>query len=228
MSERELTFYFLDEDELREVRLHFKEISRSFTEETGNLYERTFKLHGCEVAEEEIVPLRVGKKLLGPGKINLAELLRGISVAGGVTLSTAESCTGGDISSLITDVPGSSDYYLGGVIAYDNKLKIEILGVKEDSIGTFGAVSREVAEEMAEGVSSLTGSDFALAVTGIAGPSGGSREKAVGTVWFGFKTPGGMKSERYVFSGNRLEVKRQAASWALFKIIRSMEKGEVS
>jgi PncC family amidohydrolase len=100
------------------------------------------------------------------------------------TLATAESCTGGLIASRITDIPGSSDYFLGGVVAYDNRIKISLLGVPPGLLAQYGAVSRETVREMAAGARTALGADIAISVSGIAGPGGGTPEKPVGTVSF--------------------------------------------
>ena len=107
----------------------------------------------------------------------------------GLTLATAESCTGGTIASLFTAMAGASAYFLGGVVAYANEVKRDVLGVNYDDIMTHGAVSETVARQMAEGVRHTTGADYAIATTGIAGPTGGSEAKPVGTVWMAVATP---------------------------------------
>lgn len=109
--------------------------------------------------------------------------IQGLFIKKGLTLSTAESCTGGRIAARLTAIPGSSAYYLGSIIAYSNALKIKALGVSKQTLERYGAVSEEVVKEMAAGAIELTGSDYSLAVTGIAGPEGGTAEKPVGTVW---------------------------------------------
>jgi nicotinamide-nucleotide amidase len=103
----------------------------------------------------------------------------------GLTLSTAESCTGGRLGHMITLISGSSDYYLGGVICYSNELKMKLLGVKNQTLNDHGAVSEQTVMEMAEGSRLLTGSDLAVSISGIAGPDGGTTEKPVGTIWIG-------------------------------------------
>ena len=105
------------------------------------------------------------------------------------TLSTAESCTGGAIASRFTAMAGASVYFNGGVIAYANEVKIGILGVNAEDIERYGAVSESVARQMAEGARQATGSDYAIATTGIAGPTGGTKEKPIGTVWMAVATP---------------------------------------
>lgn len=101
----------------------------------------------------------------------------------GLTLSLAESCTGGAIAALLTSIPGASLYFKGSLVTYSNELKKKFLNVQEETLSRHGAVSQEVAEEMCKGVLEQTDADYAIAVTGIAGPSGGSKEKPVGTVW---------------------------------------------
>ncbi len=134
-------------------------------------------------------------------------------------LAVAESCTGGLIARRITDVAGSSDYFEAGVVVYSNQAKQTFLSVPAKSIETHGAVSREVAEKMAEGVRAATGSDIGLSVTGIAGPTGGSPEKPVGTVYIGLAARTGSSTgtffRKYQFSGGRLEIKAQTSTEAL-------------
>jgi PncC family amidohydrolase len=135
----------------------------------------------------------------------------------GITLSTAESCTGGYISSCITDIPGSSDSYIGGVIVYSNELKQTLLGVKEETLEEYGAVSRECAAEMVSGLFVLVDPDISLSVTGIAGPGGGSPEKPVGTVFIGVGTrEGPIEVEGFLLEGmERKAFKEEVAQRAL-------------
>ncbi len=133
----------------------------------------------------------------------------------GLTLSVAESCTGGMIGMLLTEIPGSSDYFLGGVISYANSLKQELLGVAESDLQQHGAVSQQVAVALAEGVRQRTGSDLAVAVTGIAGPGGGSPEKPVGTVWIAAVSGTQTIVERFQLGRERGIVRTRAANLAL-------------
>lgn len=142
---------------------------------------------------------------------NLVELLK----ASGKTCATAESCTGGMIGSLITAVPGSSDVYLGGVISYANSVKENVLGVSNNTLESFGAVSGECAREMALGVKKITGADIAVSVTGIAGPGGATDDKPVGLVWFGLATNDAVRVEKAIFAGSRDDVRKSAAMHAL-------------
>lgn len=142
---------------------------------------------------------------------NLVELLK----ASGKTCATAESCTGGMIGSLITAVPGSSDVYLGGVVSYANSVKENVLGVSNNTLESFGAVSGECAREMAFGVKKITGADIAVSVTGIAGPGGATDDKPVGLVWFGLATNDTVRVEKAIFAGSRDDVRKSAAMHAL-------------
>lgn len=121
----------------------------------------------------------------------------------GKTVSAAESCTGGNIAALLTSVAGSSEYFLGSVTSYANSVKTNVLNVPEEIIGNYGAVSSECVAAMAEGVRMITGSDYAVATSGIAGPGGGSKEKPVGLVWIGVSSEHGTETYRFVFRGDR-------------------------
>lgn len=133
----------------------------------------------------------------------------------GKTLSAAESCTGGTISEMITSVPGSSGYYLGSVTSYANEIKTKVLGVPEEIIAKYGAVSRECVAAMAEGVRKLTGSDFSVATSGIAGPGGGSADKPVGLVWIGVSSDKGTETFQTIFKGDRKRNMERFAATAL-------------
>ena len=140
--------------------------------------------------------------------------------AKGKTLALAESVTGGLVGSMITDVPGSSDYFLASLVAYSNEAKVRLLAVNETTLQTNGAVSEETVKEMAEGVRGVVGSDIGAACTGIAGPNGGSAAKPVGTVWFAVTDGFKHITEKKAFEGDRTEIKRQAAERLLSLIIK--------
>lgn len=140
------------------------------------------------------------------------------------TLGGAESCTGGLVGELITEIPGSSKVYLGGFTVYSNESKIKMLGVPENLIIEDGAVSKTVVEKMAAGVIERIGCNFSFAVSGIAGPSGGTEEKPVGTVWIGVASDDGRKrSEKYHFHGSRSRVRQRAATAALLMCERMIK-----
>ncbi|MCI0449437.1 MAG: CinA family protein [Chlorobi bacterium] len=132
-----------------------------------------------------------------------------------LTVSAAESCTGGLIASLLTDVPGSSDYFISGVVAYADEAKIKFLGVKKQTLKKYGAVSSQVTKEMALGIRKRSSADIGISTTGIAGPSGGSRKKPVGTIWIGYSDKNVTFAEKFVFGKNRLKNKRLMAKKAL-------------
>ena len=133
----------------------------------------------------------------------------------GLTLGVVESATGGLISHLITNVPGSSDYYKGSITAYSNESKIKIVGVKADTINKYGAVSHQVAQEMAQGGRRVLASDICLADIGIAGPAGATPGKPVGLFYIGLSHQSGTYSKKHCFQGNREQNKRSAADAVL-------------
>ncbi|MFO3796077.1 MAG: CinA family protein [Anaerolineales bacterium] len=141
----------------------------------------------------------------------IGQLLR----AKGWTLALAESCTGGLLGHRITNIPGSSDYFLGGVVAYAYEAKVKLLGVKWETLQQHGAVSRETVLEMAHGARERLGANIALSISGIAGPTGGTPEKPVGTTWIGLVTPDLAQAYRFHFKGDRNENKKQATEEAL-------------
>lgn len=141
----------------------------------------------------------------------------------GLTIATAESCTGGLVGHRITNVPGSSDYYIGSVIAYAYHVKVRQLGVKWQTLETHGAVSLETVAEMAFGVCKTLETDVGIAVSGIAGPGGGSPGKPVGLVWLGLSAPDGDWTREHNFEGDRISIKDQAAAAALQFVIDYLE-----
>ena len=149
----------------------------------------------------------------------LGQLLR----ARGLKLATAESCTGGLIADKITDVPGSSDYFIGGFLAYAYEAKVASLGVSWDTLQKYGAVSRETVLEMARGARIALGADIAISVSGIAGPGGGLPEKPVGTTWIGLATPEGESARVFHWKGNRRENKEESARAALEMVIEQLK-----
>ncbi|TXR54054.1 CinA family protein [Reinekea thalattae] len=140
----------------------------------------------------------------------------------GQTLATVESCTGGGIATACTDLAGSSQWFLGSVVTYANEMKIK-LGVEPSAIEHHGAVSIEVAEQMAQCGLEYSAADWSVAVTGIAGPGGGSAEKPVGTVCFAWAHSNQLFSERMQFSGDRLEIRKQTVEYAIDKLVELLK-----
>ena len=149
----------------------------------------------------------------------LSELL----ISKNKTLAVAESCTGGSLSSLMTSIPGASSYFNCGFITYSNESKINMLNVDSQTIELFGAVSEKVAYEMAIGAGQNSQSDLAISVTGIAGPSGGTPEKPVGMVCFGFYVNGNVSTTTQFFSGARSEIVSESIAFALTKLTSIIE-----
>lgn len=141
----------------------------------------------------------------------------------GLTLAVAESCTGGLIGHRLTQAAGSSDYFLGGVIAYSNAVKVALLGVCKSTLGKYGAVSSQTASEMARGARRVFSADLAISSTGIAGPSGGSAVKPIGLVYLGLADKDGTRVRRFLFRGSRRAVKSQAADAALSMLREHLE-----
>lgn len=162
---------------------------------------------------------KIGKFIYGVNEDSLEKVIGKILRDMKKTLSVAESCTGGMISQKLVSIPGSSDYYLGGVCSYSNKEKINILGVKEETLKKYGAVSEATAIEMAEGVRKLTKSDYSISTTGIAGPDGGSPEKPVGLVWIGYSDSEISFAIDFSFGSNR-EINIRRASMRALEILR--------
>ena len=137
-------------------------------------------------------------------------------------LCTAESCTGGLIAKMLTDMAGSSDWFDRGFITYSNQAKMDMLGVQAATLQQHGAVSEAVVQEMALGAIKNSGAQFSIAVTGIAGPGGATQGKPIGTVWFGFSLEQKVIAQHKVFSGDREQVREQSARYALEAILQCL------
>ena len=162
-----------------------------------------------------------------PERERLPDIVGQMLCAKGYTISCAESCTGGLLTSTLTDVPGSSAYVMGSVVSYANEVKCRILRASEESIELHGAVSSETARAMAEGVRALMQTDIGVGITGIAGPGGGTPDKPVGLVYIAVSALGKTSVEKNVFSGVRVEIKRAAVNKALAIVqetIREMDE----
>ncbi len=186
-----------------------REISLAYLPSAGRVKLRISCLNHKGIGEELMNQAEdglrniLGGEIFGVDKQRLEEVVVQLLVEKEYTLATAESCTGGLLAQHLTSVPGASAAFLGGVVTYDNSLKIRQLGVPPAYIQQFGAVSKEVVEAMAEGARSITGADFALSSSGVAGPGGGSAEKPVGMVWIGLATPEGTYSKCFRFGSTR-------------------------
>lgn len=158
----------------------------------------------------------------------LSEALVSELIDAGRTISVAESCTGGWIAKALTDIGGSSRCFAYGVVSYSNGAKESMLGVNPATLIEYGAVSNEVVREMAEGVLNLSGADYAVAVSGIAGPDGGSEEKPVGTVWFGWAVRNNKKmsidTEKHLLQGDREAVRRRTVTIAMQGVRERLRK----
>ncbi|UCC68923.1 MAG: competence/damage-inducible protein A [Armatimonadota bacterium] len=180
-------------------------------------------------AEELIAPVeseirrRLGDHVYGADEETLEVVLGRLLRAGRLTLAAAESCTGGLIGHRLTNVPGSSEYFLGSLVTYSNEAKVALLRVPEEMIQRHGAVSAETARAMAEGAREACGADLGLSVTGIAGPTGGTAAKPVGLTYVGLAGAGETAGEEYRLRGNRAMVKERAAQAALYVLYRALK-----
>ena len=179
-----------------------------------------------QLVEQALVKLRarVGAYVYGEGDKDLAAVVIEQCRSADLTLAVAESCTGGLLGERITNIPGSSDVFLGGVIAYHNDVKRDQLGVQEDDIRRHGAVSEEVASQMAAAVRNRLGADIGIAITGVAGPGGGTPEKPVGLIWIAVSAAE-TKARRFQLIGDRTEIRQRAAQAALEMLRRTLSKG---
>ena len=176
--------------------------------------------HILEVNIDKLLDI-IGVHVFGYDDISLEESLGLVLKERKLTVATAESCTGGNIARLITSVPGSSDYFSGSIIAYDNRIKSQVLGVDQELLDSKGAVSREVVEQMAQGVCSRLGTHTAMATSGIAGPDGGTEEKPVGTTWICVRHGEKSYTKKYLFWGTRKRIVDQA-SYAAMQLLRRL------
>lgn len=170
----------------------------------------------------DALKLLCGDNLLYDGDLRPEEILLKELTQRGLTCATAESCTGGNIAHLITSIPGSSAAMLGGIVSYSNDVKRRLLGVSAETLERYGAVSQPVVEQMAAGARTTTGADITMATSGIAGPSGGSEEKPVGTVCIAVATARGVVSHTFHFPGSRDRVIERASATAIIMALRNL------
>jgi nicotinamide-nucleotide amidase len=167
----------------------------------------------------------VGMSIYGEGNDDLAAVVLQMCRDRRLTIGVAESCSGGLLGARLTAVPGSSDVVRGGVIAYHNDLKRDGLGVSEESLRSHGAVSEEVVRQMAVGARRFAGADIGLAITGVAGPSGGTPEKPVGSVWIALDIQGEVKTRLLRLWGDREEIRERSAQWTLEMVRQALGAG---
>ena len=165
---------------------------------------------------------KIGRWIYGEGTCDLAEAVLDAARARRLTIAVAESCTGGMLGARLTAIAGSSDVVLGGIIAYANEIKVEQLGVRQATLDAHGAVSEETVREMASGVRARTRASIGIAITGIAGPGGGTADKPVGTIWLAVDVAGAITSKRIQTIGDRDENRRRAAQGALALTLRAL------
>jgi len=170
----------------------------------------------------DLVTSRAGEHVYGEGDADLAAVVLERARHAGLSLGAAESCTGGLVGGRLTDIPGSSEVFIGAVVCYADRLKTELLDVSAALIEAHGAVSEEVARAMAEGALRGLGVDLAVAVTGIAGPGGGTPDKPVGTVWLAVASSERTEARRIIFLGSRREIRERAAQTALYLLDRRL------
>ncbi|HEY8911624.1 MAG TPA: competence/damage-inducible protein A [Desulfosporosinus sp.] len=199
----------------KRAEMHIRMVARSTektSREAGDSLDR---------AEEEI-RRRLGDKVFGRDEETMIGIVGQTLKNKHLTIATAESCTGGLLGAAFTQEPGSSEVYLGGVVSYSNAVKQGLLGVSAENLNKFGAVSEEVAKEMAEGIRSKVGSDLGISTTGIAGPDGGSDQKPVGLVYIGIATPEGVHAKKFQFYGERESVRQLTVQAALNEVRRHL------
>lgn len=172
---------------------------------------------------EKIIRQKVGEYIYTTDDRGIESVIGDLLRKKHLTLAVAESCTGGLIGSRITDVPGSSDYFLGGIIAYSNDVKIDTLGVPKKTIEKYGAVSAQTAKAMAQGVRKITGASIGISATGIAGPGGGTKTKPVGLVYLGIAEGRGVKAFKFQMPGTRDLIKRRTSEAALYLLWRNLK-----
>jgi nicotinamide-nucleotide amidase len=196
--------------------------ARDFEIHVDLVVERGREARADELSERLVAPLK--RNLFSRDERPIEELVLGLCRKRGLTLGTAESCTGGMVAERLTSVPGSSEVFIGAVVAYSDEVKARELGVPREVLERHGAVSAETAAAMAAGARERLGADVAVAVTGIAGPDGGSDEKPVGLVFLHADGPDGSRSRDFVFPGDRASIRRRATVTTLHLLRRLLEQ----
>lgn len=216
--------------QLQEIFRNQKNPTLGILAKNGEIHCRlTAKVSSEEEFLQIITPMKreilekVGQHYFGSDDTKIEEIIGDLLFERGLTITTAESCTGGLIAQRITDISGSSRYFSGSVVAYDNFIKEKVLGVSTDILTSYGAVSAETALAMAKGAKKLLQTDLALAITGIAGPQGEKQGKPVGLVYISLVGENINVCEKCVFSGTRSDIRWRSANWALYLLKRSLE-----
>ena len=213
------------EEKVAPVLADLKDIELGYSAKVGEVEVRIIS-HLTATAEEGEKRIRaiLADHIYGTGDDRLEEIVVKLLAAAHQTIATAESCTGGTIANRITNVSGSSEVFINGCITYSDESKMRLLGVREATLKAHGAVSEEVAREMAEGIRTRSGTDFGVSTTGIAGPTGGTAEKPVGLVYIGLATPARTEVQRHVLSFDRETFKYFVSQYALDAVRRELFK----
>ncbi len=235
-----LRFRGIGESDLAEKVNHLFALTNPTVAPYASLGEVRLRISAKAATEQEAIALinPVAKEIkeiagldyFGSDEQTLASVVGELLKNNGETLAVAESCTGGGLGAMLTEVPGSSAYFLGGAIAYSNQVKMSLLGVKQASLEEFGAVSDTVAQEMAFGVKQKLGSDWGISITGLAGPDGGTDLKPIGLVYLGLATPEGHVSSYKYYLGkerNRSQIQHLSACNALDLLRRKLNKTKI-
>ena len=213
------------EEKVAPALADLKDLELGYSAKMGEVEVRIIS-HHPSIAEEGEKRIRaaLGNHVYGTGDDRLEEVVVKLLAAAHQTVATAESCTGGTIANRITNVSGSSEVFINGCVTYSDESKVRLLGVREDALKAHGAVSEEVACEMAEGIRTRSGTDFGISTTGIAGPTGGTAEKPVGLVYIGFATPQRTEVQRHILALDRETFKFFVSQYALDTVRREFLK----
>lgn len=232
---RHVVIYGYTKDELRNIMRHFESQLPEFVKISISSSSLVTKITLSGVSSGvELLRFKINKfhqnlqdmfseEIVTTEDKSVAQVLGELLTERDLTVACAESCTGGNIAHNITKNPGSSSYFLGSVVSYSNDVKADVLGVSRSTLGKYGAVSREVVSQMAEGISGLMHSDCAVATSGIAGPSGGTKYKPVGTVWMSAKLGNQTVTELKQFPGDRNSVIESATQHVMVMLIKLLK-----
>lgn len=213
------------EEKVAPVLADMKDLELGYSAKMGEVEVRVIS-HLKSTADEAEKRIRValGDSIYGTGTDRLEELVVKMLTAAHKTIAVAESCTGGTIANRITNISGSSEVFINGCVTYSNESKVRLLGVRDETLKTHGAVSEEVAREMAEGIRTRSKADFGISTTGIAGPTGGTPNKPVGLVYIGFATPERTDVRRHILTFDRETFKFFVSQYALDAVRRELLK----